>query len=179
MFQCEQDLLLNSPETDQYLKVASYVSDWHLNKGKEVNNNFSFDNWKLVACWIRKFNPGAISALPLFGRHSIRSDNFFMFFYMKYPLLGIWFLWIPSLAMIISMLRVWRTNKEGNRYIDTDGKIISYFIVRSFNMRLTKFILDLIVNNSSSLLSWGNIFTIYFPKDHYVLKAFDNRVESK
>lgn len=169
MFLCQVDILKNEPA--HHREVFNYLEDYWANDGKEVNNNFSHDNLGLIACWCKLFAPKWLRELPLFGRHSWRPDNFLFFFYVKYPYIGFVFLPLLSLVMAVSMIRVWRTNKRGHRYIDTDGKIISFFKCRAFNLRLTKKLLNFIIKKHPDLKTWIRIFKIYFPEGHKVLEA--------
>lgn len=169
MFQCEVDILKNSP--DHADEVHSFILDYILSQGEEINNNFSFDNWKLVACWDKKFE-NTTEYIPIWGRHSWRPDNLAFFLWIRFPTLLSFLLPVISLSMIISMLRVWRTTADGRRYIDTDGKIISYFVCECFDMRATRWALECLIKRDKDLKSWENIFKIYFPENHYVLEAF-------
>lgn len=138
-------------------------------------HNFSHDNFTLVACWCKKFAPGWLYSIPLWGRHSWRPDNFLFFLYAKYPYIGFVFLPLLSLVMVVSTLRVWRTNSRGQRELSTSGKLISFFKCISFNLRLTKKILDFIVKKHPDLKTWLNIFDVYFNPENnneYVYDAF-------
>lgn len=181
MFRCERDLLAD--EENSIGEVSEFIHDYYINKGKEVNNNFSFDNWKLVACWLEKFAspphypPIMIKTVPVWGRHSWRPDNLAFFLWVRYRWMII-LLPIICLSMVVSVVRVWRKNKGGQRYIDTDGKIIAYFVTRAFRLERTQKLLDWIVKRDKDLKSWENIFSIYFPPEHYVLTAFNLNKES-
>lgn len=174
MFLCEYDILNGSHGPDSWVAVPNFAFDYHDNDGKEINNNFSHDNWTLVACWLKTFRPSFFYLVPIWGRHSWRPDNLAFFLYIRFPWLFFWLIPVISGAMIISMMRVWRTNHRGHRYIDTDGKIISYFKCEVFGFRITRKILDWIIARDDDLKSWENIFQIYFGTEHFVYKAFVN-----
>ncbi len=173
MFLCERDILLNEPRHNS--EVFNYLQDYWKHNGKEVNNNFSHDNLTLVACWCKLFAPKWLKKVPLFGRHTWRPDNFFFFLYVKFRPLGAIFLPLLSLLMVISMLRVWRTNSRGQKELSTSGKIISFFKCISFDLKITKKVLDYIVKKHPDLKTWLNIFDIYFNPENnnnYVYDAF-------
>lgn len=175
LFQCEADIL--NEKKEYHLDVYRFISDWNINKGREINNNFSHDNWTGVYCWVNMFNKNLIEDLPLFGHHALRPDNFCFYFYAKYKWIGWIFLPIISLSMIISMLRVWRKGKNGEQYIDTDGKLLAFFKCKSFNFRITKWILDFIISKHKDLSGWSTIFDIYYEYNHIVWIAFIDHME--
>jgi hypothetical protein len=167
---CQKDLLEGVPSHKP--EVLKFISDYYAYNGQEFFENFSFDNWKLVACWLYTFENKTCLAVPVFGRHSWRFwDNLPFFIFIRAP--KIFFFLRPWLAifMIYSMLDVWRENKHGAVYIDTDGKIISFFVCESFEFHWTRSILDFIIKHNKWLRSWGNIFYIYF-KEGEIFKTF-------
>lgn len=159
---CQYDILMG--RDTHSLDVLDYIDNYKMNKGRELDYNFSFDNWALVASWIKEFE-GSMSDVPLLGRHTWRPDNFIFFLWAKYPAIAAPALPFLSLSMIVSMLRVWRKDKHGNRYIDTDGKLINYYRTEAFSMPVTRAILDFIISNDKDLRSWEFIHDIYFSEE--------------
>jgi hypothetical protein len=186
LFWCQEDILNDSP--DHRTEVYAFIHDWKVTKGKEINNNFSHDNWTGVYCWVEKFEPRLMKTLPLFGHHSLRPDNFIFYFKAHHPYLSILIdlylftkIRVPvihltvSLTMIIGMLRVWRKGKQGELYIDTDGKMLSFFKVQCFKLKITGFILDFIIRNHKALKTWRTIFSIYHETDRpHIFAAYIN-----
>lgn len=176
LFQCEEDILLRKEKHTK--EVLKFIADWTLDDGEELHQNFSHDNWTGIYAWCKMFKPDLIKELPLFGHFSLRTDNFAFYFWAKFPILGfILGLPIAMLSMIIGMLRVWRTSKTGDKYIDTDGKLLAYFKTKSFNMRVTRWLLNLIIKKHKDLRKWKTIFDIYYKDDHPVWIAFNKEVK--
>lgn len=179
LFDCTLDILNNEVIAQNYKTSLYFVDRFYADKGVETYHNFSHDNFIGIYCFFKKFDPEYISQLPLLDHfnwsthHSKRPDNFLFFLWAKYPLLGIWFLWIPSIAMIIGSLRVWRTNSQGVKTISTSGKILTFLRTNTFNMPITKFICDYIINNHKDLKGYDKVFEIYHKVERpHIYEAF-------
>lgn len=151
-------------------KGDSFFHIWHLRHLLETNmgaNNgtyrtlpndpnprFSLDNMVAVSGFARKTkSKHLLEGLPLFRHYSLRPDNFIYLLYCKYPLIGFWFLWITSIAMIVSCART----DNG-----TSGKLLSYVKYKGANMKLTWKVCQQFMS-----LSMVEYFQTYFPEvDH-------------
>lgn len=123
----------------------------------DPNPRFSLDQMSAVAGFARSTgNLSLLKALPLFRKYSLRPDNFCYLLYCKYPLLGFWFLWITSIAMIISCCR----KNNG-----TSGKILAYIKARGAGMWTTWSICE-------RVMPWNmrTSFAIYFPEYDHIIR---------
>jgi len=165
LFECQLDILRDEGTPQTAYKIIKFGASYDLHNGKEVEFNFSHDNWTGVYCWLKVFDEESLRCLPLFGHHSLRPTNFFFFLYAKYPILGFPFLPIVSIAMIVSALRVWR-GKGSHSHITTSGKLLTYFKMKAFNMRITKWFVDAIIDSTPEFPDgWKTVFYIYHGKD--------------
>jgi hypothetical protein len=71
LFDCQRNLLLSSRANPMTrTKVVNYILDYYKQNGREVNNNFSHDNWKGVACYLERYSKVDTKMVPVLGRHS-------------------------------------------------------------------------------------------------------------
>lgn len=169
MFDCELDIYSERP--DHLNQVKAFISDYYQYNGCELNNNFSHDNWKLVACWLNLFAK-TCKPVPLFGAHSARFwDNFTFFLYCRYQ----WMIFLKpiiSFFLILSVIRDTKTNSRGQKEITTSGDRLAFYIANCFQFKWTLLIMNKIVEKNPVLKSWENIQTIYLTKRKNVLSAF-------
>lgn len=161
LFECQLDILRGESNIETYTEIRQYAHKWRMYCGDEGESgeNYSFDNWIGVACWIQRYSYFLKSEVPLWGHHTLRPDNFAFFLYYKYPTLGIFFIWIKQIAMSISVLRDKRIDHYGNEYRDTDGLILGKLILMSFKMPITSWVWHKIVNKKWGC--WQNAFRHY------------------
>jgi hypothetical protein len=179
LWECQYEMIgLNC---DYFMDVKhrceNFLEKYETHKGNEeaAGENFSLDNMTGILCFAKKFNlMGIIKRFPLFGYHSLRPSNFFFYLYVKYPWIGIFFLWIPSLAMIVSCARKYKY-RNGQKMIATDGKILAWMRCKACNLKLTgKICTELIQLHEFE--SWKDVFDFYhgerfkdIPKENYKL----------
>jgi len=176
LFDCEADILNNVYSHNTEIKIIKYISDYYFHEGREVNNNFSHDNWKGVACWIKtcpREIPVKQKDIPLFGRHSLRPDNFFLFLYVKYPWIGFLFFWIYLLFQVFDAIRM---RKDQDNIPHTSGLILNYFVLQSFNFKLTFNLVSWLVRKNNYFKGWDKVFHRYYPTEHRVHKAYINSI---
>jgi hypothetical protein len=167
LFNCQEDILNNRP--DHYFDVFDFIQDYYVNEAEEINNNFSHDNWKGVACWLETFYPNKIKEIPVFGRHSWRPDNFSLFFWIKHRRMGLIFLPIYYIFELFDLIRM-RKDHEGVPH--TSGLLLNFFIMRTFKMSLIFKLTTIRVNKYFG--SWLGVFERYYnqPENVRVLNAY-------
>lgn len=173
LFDCEVEILRDTPTHDLWLKIVAYIQDYRLHDGKEVNNNFSHDNWKGVCCWLERYDKDLICMVPLFGRHSLRPDNFFLFLYIKHRKIGSLFIWIYLLFQVFDAIRM---RKDAQGIPHTSGLLLNYFVLQTFGFKLTFKLVNWRVE-SSFPYGWTGVFTRYYTQDDNkrVLEAYLER----
>jgi len=128
------------------------------------NPRFSLDNMCAVAGFCRRYNyQNGLDHLPLFRHYSLRPDNFAYLLYCKYPLAGIWFLWITSLFMIISCMRA-----APDR---TSGPLLCYVKARGANMKLTWWICKKV-----NPMGFLECFNTYYPEISHPIRLEAKKV---
>jgi len=164
LFLCERDILNNKSTIETQKAINYFITDFYYYKGDESKSgqNFSHDNWTGIYCFFKLFNPQRIKKLPLWGRHSWRPDNFAFYYFAKKKFLYKLMYPIMKYAMIKTMKRIERKDKDGNMHISTSGQILNYFKCHAFGLKKIKNELDLMVNEHPKIRNWGTIFEIYF-----------------
>ena len=121
----------------------------------DSNPRFSLDNMAAVAGFARRTGfTELLRGLPLFGKYTLRPDNFAYLLYCKFPIVGFCLLPITSIAMIVSC---WRAKPDR-----TSGPLLAYTKARGINMRLTWWLCQKVMP-----MSMRTAFAIYYPEsDH-------------
>jgi|AntAceMinimDraft_6_1070360.scaffolds.fasta_scaffold14336_1 hypothetical protein len=169
LFDCQEDILLGFSRTKTVKSVMSFTNDYKNNNGEEVNNNFSHDNWLGIACWGQKFSTRTIEKLPVFGRHSLRPDNFAFFFWVKHRRIGYLFMPIYYAFQIFDLIRM-RKDHEGIPH--TSGLLLNYFAMTAFKMDFMFWLTTKRVEKYFG--SWLGVFERYYnqPNNIRVLEAY-------
>lgn len=172
LFYCQEDILRNRKTEKVEETVTTFLYDYYLNNGAEINNNFSHDNFLGVACWAERFRPDIIAHIPTFGRHVLRPDNFALFFWIKNRKAGLAFLWIYFLFQLVDLIRM-RKDHEGIPH--TSGLLLNYFTMRTFKFNLAFSVTTRRVNESFKE-GWKGVFKRYYTQENNVkvLKAFND-----
>ena len=168
LFDCEEDLLLGTTKYSE--NISEYLRDYELHKGIEVNNNFSHDNWKGVACWLEVNRPYDLKRVPIFGRHTWRPDNLALFIWIRYRRLGLLVLPLYQIFQFIDAIRM-RKDREGVPH--TSGLLLNYFVMRTFKMNwIFKFVNWRVGKTFKH--GWYDVFKRYFVQEDNVrvLEAF-------
>lgn len=170
LFDCQIDLIKGSITPSTKVTILRFILDYRFTKGKELNNNFSHDNWKGVACWLKRFEKDNLSSVPLLGRHSWRPDNLAFFLYAKNRLLGFPFIWIYLLFQIFDAIRM---RKDAGGVPHTSGLLLNYFVLQTFNFNLTFKFVDWRVKKTFKE-GWLGVFERYYtqPNNAPVLEAY-------
>lgn len=170
LFDCEVELLNNQDTDVVRRRVNDFIEDYYANDGEEVNNNFSHDNWKGVACWCKRFDQRLYKMIPLFARHAWRPDNFFLFLYIKNKYVGFLFIWIYLLFQVVDAIRM---RKDARGIPHTSGLLLNYFVMQTFGFKLTFKFIDWRVRKTFDG-GWLEVFTIYYNQPHNirVVEAF-------
>lgn len=172
MWDCFVDILDGYPCSETIQEVYDFVRSYYDHNGKEVEFNFSHDNWFLVTCWLHVFQRTFKEVrVPSVGHHTKHPMRFIKFLWMKYrfayPLRA-----ISILDMIIRHGIIRRKTSSGNYH--TSGLLLDFYIAYSYNAKIQMFILTKLMKTMFS--SWEEVFTIYHgnPEDygHKVLLAY-------
>lgn len=154
-----------------------YDSQWNLvnSDGSEV---ISHDNLTALYC---------ISQLANLPKPGFKPEHAYLhprdfFFYMwasggVLGAIGTLFLWIPFLCMVESVLNTTYKNIDGQDVMATDGKLLTWLRINSFNLPITKWICDRIVKWKYG--SYQSFFDLYFKDPNHpnrVLAAQSPRV---
>lgn len=170
LFRCQYDILNGEPSLETVKLVRNFIVDYYQNKGKEVNFNFSHDNWKGVIAWAKVFSPELLKRIPIFGHHSLRPDNFFLFLYARYKYVGIFFIWIYLLFQVFDAIRM---RKDARGIPHTSGLLLNFFVIGTFGFELTGRFIDYRVEKTFEE-GWDSVFKIYYVQDNnrYVLEKY-------
>lgn len=182
---------LNNYEIDYINKAidsSKHAKGYYLLHPKSKEIRFSHDNMT-----------GLICLMKLVGREDYKKFKFWFndirhhwkqrlhprdivfYAYCKGGFLGVLaylFLFIPSLAMIISCLQDHKV-RGGNKILKTDGKKLAWLRLNTLNLPLTKLICSFIINKNMPFKSWKNIFSMYFkneqhPNNQFKKEIYDN-----
>ena len=150
-------------------RVDRFIMSYVLNDGKEVEENFSHDNWLAVLCWLHKFDDVKFM-FPTFGHHTLHPMNFIKFLWMKYPLaypLRI----VTMFEMLLGSTILARKTESGK--LHTSGILLDYYLCKSYDMKFMMKVLTFIVKRRS-WHSWLAVFHTYHgdPRD-YNYKVFE------
>jgi hypothetical protein len=83
-------------------------------------------------------------------------------------------LWIPMIAMAVSCAQDYKV-RQGRKILKTDGKLLAWLRVNSFNLPITKWLCTKIIERNKEFGSWKHCFEIYFGKKHPI-SQFDEEV---
>lgn len=145
--------------------------DLHKKDREYVNSDFagpiSHDNFTAFIC---------LSKLVSLPKHDFKPEHAWWhprdFIFYSYTsnnkvaqMFGFLLLWISCLIMIIGM---WQENYkiiDGKKVLATDGKLLTWLRINTFNLPITKWICDYIVKKK--YISYELFFSIYFKdKEH-------------
>lgn len=174
MWDCFEDILNKTPSYKK--RIANFIYSFYKHKGKEVEENFSYDNWALVTCWLQTFDKDTKSLIPSFGRHVWHPIRFIKFLWMKYPLLS--FLQVITvLDMVVRHGIIRRKTADG--HFHTSGLLLDYYIAHSYNSKLTMFILTKLM--LTMFKSWIEVFYVYHGgnENNYNYKVYEAYTRSK
>lgn len=88
-------------------------------------------------------------------------------------LIGFSLLWIHTIIVVITCLS---TKKAKNGALDTDGKLLAWLRTRSFNMPITKFLIDKAIQKNRAAGSWKKVFQIYFGDPNHPNRNFPDYI---
>ncbi len=220
-----RDGSLTENDCIRFLRFCEYLYKLDENTGKyryfttpiSTNPRFSHDNYTGMACGIinvRRFYQKLhqqrddretlfyidlanklLKQIPFWHRHP--RDLVFLNF-LKIPFLFWPFLWVPSIAMIISCYQTYKV-RNGNRIIKTDGKILALARLLTVKMPITYFICNRLISylprelpkpeldtvdpelkgfNRWVWCSWFLIFVYYFKNKHHPLRYLMAKLEA-
>jgi len=95
-----------------------------------------------------------------------------------YSRIAWFFLWIPMIAMVVTCLQDYKV-RNGQNILKTDGKILTWLRINSFNLPVTKWLCTLAIRNNKEFGSWKRCFSIYFKDRGHPNRSFPNWVYEK
>jgi hypothetical protein len=161
-------ILQNHPTMEMIASIREYIKSYDMNEGKEVEYNFSHDNWTMVLCYLEKFHPELKPRVPLFGRHTVHPMKMNDFLWKKYPFLYPLII-ITIVDMLIRHLIIRRKTASGQYH--TSGLLLDYYVFYSYDRKISMWILDQCMKTMFN--NWQEVFNIYHGNpDHYNYKVY-------
>ena len=74
MWDCMESIFDDKYSANLRVQVEDYLHDYEINNGKEINYNFSRDNFETIICFLKYFNKDK-DTVPLFGRHNLHPTS--------------------------------------------------------------------------------------------------------
>jgi len=174
MWDCLEDIFYRKAEHAQ--NVKKFITLYYAYNGKEVEYNFSHDNWTLVMCW-KQFFGVLKDDFPIFGKHSRHPMRFIQYLWMKYKICRPLLL-LTYLTMYVENTILKRRTASGERH--TSGILLDYYVCYSFKLNWMMKVLTRLVEKEPEWKTWDKVFEIYHGNnsgDNYrVLIAFRNKV---
>lgn len=144
-------------------------------KGK-WGDHFSHDNMTGLYC-ILNISPKPLKVirkhLPILkwnNRWWLHPRDISFYFWCHHPILGLPFLWIASLAMIISCYQTYKV-RGGVKIVKTDGKLLTWMRCKSFNMPITFAICTWLIKRNPYFVTWNHVASIYFKNPKHPLRT--------
>ncbi len=160
-------------------RAMSTISIWSINdrfranRNREFGSHFSHDNMTGLYCLNKNRTGGVSVALPTArwnGRWWLHPRDVFFYFWCHNPRIGLFFLWISSLAMIISCIQKYKV-RNGVKYIKTDGKLLAFLRCRSFDLKITYAICTFFIERHKYFDSWNDVAKRYFKEEGHPLRS--------
>ena len=164
------------PRKIDIFQIWSADNKFRANSNREYGSHFSHDNMTGLYCMNKNLTGGVSVLLPIFGwnkRMWMHPRDVAFYFWAHYPRFGLLFLWIASLAMIISCLQTYKYRTEHGvkkKFRRTDGKLLTYLRCRSFDMHITFAICTWIIKRKKEFGSWQRVAEIYFTDENHPLR---------
>lgn len=167
MWDCIVDIFNGELLHETYLKVLDFIRSYYQHGGKEVEYNFSHDNWTAICCWFHRCY-GDTSAVPLYGHHTLHPLRLVRFLWMKHPLLYPLRL-ITILDMVARHGIIRRKTSTGEYH--TSGLLLDFYVCYSYKAGIQRWILDKLMKTMYN--SWDEVFAIYHNHpDQYNYKVY-------
>jgi len=169
MFALEYHILVHDSDSVWRLLYTNMASNNGELRDKPYSDNpkVSHDNYTMACCAAKWFDMEfVLSKLKIFSKYRMHPRDIAFYFYCKHPVIGYPFIWITSLAMIISCARVWKV-RPGFKAYSTDGKILALFRCIACDMELTYKICTWFLKRQPELTTWKKVIDYYFKADLY------------
>ena len=158
------------------------VGVWR-NHSKSEWDEFSLDNFTgiataLVCCkkWLERKNfqksevyhqcEFYLNSIPYFHHQLDHPKDFIYLGFLKCWWLFVWFMWIPSLAMIVSCTETYK-EKDDKLIVKTDGKILAFLRFTAVGMPITEYICTKLIKQKVhegkwTYGKWKEVFHRYY-----------------
>jgi hypothetical protein len=137
----------------------------------------SHDNYTAIMCLSKLYNLNYHKRFRL-GHQCLHPRDLFFYCWISegfWHYVGLLFLWVPFLCMIESVLNTTYKTIDGHQVLETDGKLLTWLRINTFNMPLTKKLCDKIVKWKN--YSYKFFFSVYFKPDHpNAILAFNKNI---
>lgn len=164
-----------SPRLSEFFPITTFIANksYRANRTREWGSHFSHDNMTGLYCIYK--NRDAIlrmRQLPILkwnNRWWLHPRDMAFYFWCHHPILGLPFLWIASLAMIVSCIQTYKV-RNGKKIIKTDGKLLAYMRCKSFNMGITLAVCTYFIQRHEFFNSWNDVAKMYFKEEGHPLR---------
>src|SRR6056297_3474512 len=171
MWLCFIDILKGVPDPNTARYIHMFIDSYVKYDGREVEYNFSHDNWTLVLCWLHRFDPKKKHQIPLFGHHTKHPMRLVDFIWMKYPLPYPLIL-ITIVDMLFRHLVIRRKTSEGRYH--TSGLLLDYYVFYSYERSVAMWLLTLCMK--TMYRDWDEVFREYHGNPvHYNYRVYVER----
>lgn len=162
------------PSCARVYMIGDHGNTFRANSNREWGSHFSHDNMTGLYCLSKNtFNYFTSQRLPIAkwnGKWWLHPRDLAFYFWCHHPILGFPFLWIASLAMIVSCIQEYKV-RDGKKIIKTDGKLLAYMRCRSFNLGITFAICTFFIRRHKYFSSWNDVAKRYFQRPGHPLRS--------
>ena len=154
-------------------EIWDWKSSWRANSYRDRGSHFSHDNMTGAYCLYKNHVGVVPSSLPIAkwnGRWWLHPRDLTFYLWCHHAILGLPFLWIASLAMIISCIQKYKV-RDGKKFIKTDGKLLAYLRCRSFDMPITFAICSFFIRKHKYFNNWNDVAKRYFKEEGHPLRS--------
>lgn len=137
-----------------------------------TDQDLSWDNYEATAAFASWIDSDFLrNKIKIFSLKRMHPRTIAYLLWVKYPLIGFWFLPIVTIASIFACLRTWKVRPHG-RFLATDTKLLTWVRFTGSQMWITEKICTYILGRKKEFGSFERCFEIYFPnEDHPIRQA--------
>jgi len=159
-------------DTPSFGEIWNFKHLWRANSYRDRGSHFSHDNMTGVYCLYRNHYGVVPRELPVAkwnNRWWLHPRDVFFYFWCHNPRIGLLFLWISSLAMIVSCIQKYKV-RDGKKFIKTDGKLLAFLRCRSFDLKITYAICTFFIERHKYFNNWNDVARRYFKEEGHPLR---------
>lgn len=166
IFTCQYDILTKDISPSDSLTNDQLRRSLYTFINKELTED-SHDNHDAAIC-VSKRSVLTYHKQYKFGKFMLHPRDFIFYGWVTggfFGLLFLPFLWISTICMIESVLNTTYKTINGVQVLETDGKLLTWMKINTFNLPVTKFICDFIVKRKYN--GYKLFFDTYFKDPHH------------